>query len=252
MSAPENLESVMRRIAKLLAIAQDDRANPEEAASAAGMAERIMRKYQLEHADVIVASLKAGNDMDTVDCVASAKTNGTKVLEVPTWAGWLAVQVAKVNDCGAKIVRTADGEKAVRFYGFKSDVQVAGYMFNYLVATTNRLCKEFLKSEAYQLDGRRAVNSYRQGVSMGILSNLKAQTAEKAEDAKKSTAGNQLMVVKAHAVAKHFGAMQTTKGTRSSVSRGDSFSAGVQDGKAVDVNRRGIPGTGSSVLKIGR
>jgi hypothetical protein len=250
--APENLASVMRRIEKLLAIAQVDRANPEEASAAAGMAERIMRKYQLEHADVIMASLKAGNDMGEMDCIATAKTNGTKVLEVPLWASWLALQVARVNDCGAKIVRTANGEKAVRFYGFKSDAQVAGYTFNYLVATTNRLCKEFLKSEAYQTEGRRAVNSYRQGVSMGILSNLKKMVVEKLTEMKAATGGNQLMVLKESAIVEHYGQMKVSKVSRTSVNRDDSFSSGVRDGNSVDVNRRGVEGGDSSVKKLGR
>lgn len=246
----ENLDSVMRRISKLLAIAQDDRANPEEAASAAGMAERIMRKYQLEHADVIVASLKAGDGMDHTDCIATAKTNGTKVLEVPVWAQWVALQVSKVNDCGAKIVRTASGEKAVRFYGFKSDIQVAGYIFNYLVATTNRLCKEFLKSETYEREGRRSVNSYRQGVSVGILTNLRKVVADKVAEMNAASGGNQLMIVKAAAIAEHFGAAARGKVSRTAVNRDDSFSSGVRDGKSVDVNRRGVDSTGSGLLKI--
>lgn len=33
----DNLDSIMRRVQKLLAIAQDDRANPNEAAAAAAM-----------------------------------------------------------------------------------------------------------------------------------------------------------------------------------------------------------------------
>ena len=57
------------------------------------------------------------------------------------------------------------------------------------------------------------------------------------------------MVVKAQAVAEHFGAMRTKAG-RSSVRQGDSFKQGVRDGRAVDVNRRGVAGGGASVLRI--
>lgn len=246
----ENLESVMRRIAKLMAIAQDDRANPAEAASAASMAEKIMRKYQLEHADIIMNSLKSGNDMGELDCVATAKTNGTKVVQVPPWCSWIAVKVAKMNECGAKIARTADGEAVVRFYGFKSDVQVAKYTFDYLVATVNRLCKAFLKTNEYKTGGRPVVNSYRHGVATGILNTMDECIRAKQAEVKQSTTGTSLMVVKAQAVAEHFGAMRTKAG-RSSVRQGESFKQGVRDGRAVDVNRRGVAGGGASVLRIG-
>lgn len=39
----DNLESVLRRVRKLLAIAEDSRANAEEASAAAAMAERGVR-----------------------------------------------------------------------------------------------------------------------------------------------------------------------------------------------------------------
>ncbi len=242
------LEGVMRRIQKLLAIANDDRANPEEAATAAGMAERIMRKYQLEHQDLILASLKAGDDMSTVDCVASAKTNGTRVQTVPTWASTLAVQVANLNDVGAKVVTTASGDVGIRFYGFKSDVIVAKWMFDYLVAATLRLCNEFKDTDTYLIYGRSAMNSYRMGVSIGINHNLAEQTALKKREAEvtqaSAPAGTSLMVVKAQAIAERYGEFKT-KPTKSSVMRGGAYSKGVQDGKNVRINSGAMPAASS-------
>ena len=120
----ENKESILRRIQKLLAIASDDRADPNEAAAAAGMAEKVMRKYQIDHAELIMNGLKQGHDLSTEDVVATAKTNGTKVKQVPAWAGWIAVAVSKFTECSASIVTTQSGEKAVRFYGFTEDVKL--------------------------------------------------------------------------------------------------------------------------------
>jgi hypothetical protein len=122
MTEIDNKEAVLRRIQKLLAIAADDRANPNEAASAAGMAEKIMRKYQIEQSEVIMTSLKAGDDLGMSESVASAKTNGTKVKIVPPWAGMLSVAVGRFNDCGVRIGRNAAGDACVRFYGFTADV----------------------------------------------------------------------------------------------------------------------------------
>ena len=44
MSDSPDLESILRRVRKLLAIAEDGRGDPNEAAAAAQQAERIMRK----------------------------------------------------------------------------------------------------------------------------------------------------------------------------------------------------------------
>lgn len=63
MTQPENLEGVLRRIQKLLAIANDSRANPEEAAAAASMAHKIMQKYQIDHTEVIMAEINRGDSM---------------------------------------------------------------------------------------------------------------------------------------------------------------------------------------------
>ena len=244
----ENLESVMRRIQKLLAIAGDDRANPEEASAAAGMAERIMRKYQLEHSDIILESLRKGDDMHSEDCVASAKTNGTKVVNVPPWANWLAVQCARVNDCGVKLARTKSGDVGVRFYGFKSDVMVAKYTFEYLVATLLRLCNEFKKTPQY-ID-RSSVDSYRKGVSTGMYQNLKNQVKQKEQENRTSSAGTALVVAKGQAVAEYGGEFRTKK-SKSTTNDHNAFGAGVRDGKQVDVNRRGVTHSSGSVKLLG-
>jgi len=247
MTTTENLDSVMRRIAKLLAIAQDDRANPAEAAAAAGMAERIMRKYQLEHSDIIIQDLKTGDALDTADCVASAKTNGTKVVDVPVWANWMATKVAQLNSCGARIVMTASGDKGFRFYGYVADVQVAKYMFDYLVATTLRLCRQFKDTPDYALGGRRELNSYRQGVALGICSSITDLIKAKASaEAEAAATGRSLVVVKQNAITEKFGKVFATRPSKSAVRRGDAFGTGMRDGKAVNVNTRGISGQSSS------
>ena len=248
----EDKESILRRIQKLLAIASDDRADPNEAAAAAGMAEKVMRKYQIDHAELIMAGLKQGNDLDTEDVIASAKTNGTKVKQVPPWAGWIAVAVSKLNECSASIVTTADGEKAVRFYGFTEDVKLASWTFSYLVATTNRLVTAYKATEDYARGGRVVLHSYRQGVATGIVKALKELIQKKAQETKASSAGSALVVAKAQAIAERYGHHPTRRAT-AKVNRGsEAFQTGVQDGRAVDVGRRAVTGNQPSVKLIGR
>ena len=243
----ENMEAILRKVAKILAIAQDDRADPNEAAAAAGMAERIMRKYQLEQADVIMDRVKAGEDMATADCLATAKTNGTKVKKVPPWADWLAVGIAKLNDLGAQKANDANGERVIRFFGYQSDVQVGKYMFDYLVATINRLANQYKVTPSYIVGGRSALHAYRQGVSMGILSQLNSLVASKKKEVQESTTGTALVVVKRQAITEKYGEsiFGVTKGS-SKIRRGDAYASGYRDGKNVDVNRRGISGQQSN------
>ena len=97
------------------------------------MAEKIMRKFQLEHADLITVELRKGESMETADSVANAKTNKTLAKEVPPWASFLAVAVGRFNHCGARIAKTEQGEVCVRFFGYAADVQLCKWMYDYLV-----------------------------------------------------------------------------------------------------------------------
>jgi hypothetical protein len=242
-----NLEGVMRRIQKLLAIANDDRANPNEAAAAAVMAEKVMRKYQLDHSDIILTDLKRGDDLETSEHLATAKTNGTPVRSVPLWASWIAVALGRYHDCGAKIIRRPDGQVAVRFYGYKNDIAVAGWTYDYLIATVNRLVKEWrVTSTQYAVEGRRAANAYRAGVANGICDQLRIATIDKADEVRST--GTELVVVKKQAMIDKWGDVFATKRTRSGVSRGDAYTAGQKDGRNVDINRRGITGGNSNRL----
>ena len=238
------------KIQKLLAIAEHERSDPNEAAAAAGMAEKIMRKYQFDYSAVIITALKKGDDLSTEDIVCSAKTNGTKTLVVAPWIGYLAVAIAKLNECHTKQDWTSDGEACIRFMGYTADVQLSRWTLDYLVQTTNRLCNEYKKTEDYELGGRRLLNGYRHGVSIGMVRSLnKLEQAKKAEmaEAAKVSAGTSLMVVKQEAIVAKFGEFKTKK-AKSAVSRGDSFSQGVRDGSKVDVARRAVSSTSSTLL----
>jgi hypothetical protein len=247
---PENMDAILRRIQKLLAVAEDGRGNAEEAAAAAAMAAKIMRKYQLEHADVLVSTMQRGEGMETQDRVVSAKTNGTVVKAVPAWAQWSAVAVAKAHD--VLVTMTLDrttGEAGMRFKGFASDVQVAVWVFDYLTGTLLRLCEAYRKTEQYRVLGRTAGDSYRRGVAVGMVAALQ----KTAQEAKATSAGTALVVAKIQAVQAHFGEAKYTQKTSKAKIMGGVFSNGVRDGRAVDVNRRGVGHTTQAdTLRIGR
>lgn len=237
-----NKEAVLRRVQKLLAIAQDSRANEHEALAAARQAETIMRRYQIDHADVIATSLKRGDDLATEDVVVTAKDNGTPVERVPSWCSFLAVKIGELHDCPIRFagVQTAKGyEQAVRFHGYSADVKVAGWMLQYLVDTVNRLCKEYRKHPRYVDGGRSVMNAYRHGVVNSILRSIDQLIAEKAAEMQQAVASRALVVVKAQAIQERFGEFKYRK-SKTSLSDANAFHDGMHDGSKVDVRRRAV------------
>lgn len=243
-------EAVLRRVQKLLAIAQDDRANPNEAAAAAEQAEKIMRKFQIDNAEILTKRMKAGSDLATGDVVATAKTNGTKVVRVPPWAQWLAVAVGRLNDCGVRIQRTREGEACIRFYGYEADVKVACWTFDYLVATTNRLCTAFRKDPRYIVGGRPVMNSYRQGVSQGILGAIRKLAAEKEAEVARLSTSTALVIVKQQAITAQYGDFEYGSKKTTTTRNVDAYAAGRVEGSKVDVARRGVGHTNTTQQRL--
>ncbi len=230
----ENLDAIIRRIQKLLAIANHERSDINEASAAAAMAEKIMRKYQLENSDFIISSLtNAADDSLTEETFnLTAKTNGTLVKALPLWANWLATAVAELHDCRIFTNKMRTGEIRIHYCGYAADVAVAKHTALYLAATINRLCDDFKKTPAYQTNGRAAVNSYRQGVAAGIVSNL--QASRKAKNEQTTSTGTSLVVAKAAAVEARYGKNEIVSKAPTLVT--EAFTQGLSDGRSVSIN----------------
>jgi hypothetical protein len=243
-----NKEAVLRRVQKLLAIAQDSRANEHEALAAARQAETIMRRYQIDHADVIATSIKRGEDLGTEDVVVTAKDNGTAVEKVPSWCSFLAVRIGELHDCPIRFARvsTKKGlEQAVRFHGYTADVKVAGWMLQYLVDTVNRLCKEYRKHPRYITGGRSVMNAYRHGVVNSILISISQLIEEKSAEMQQAVASRALVVVKANAIKEQFGEFNYRKST-TKLSDANAYHDGRQDGSRVNVRQTALNGPNAS------
>lgn len=230
----ENLDAIMRRIQKLLAIANHERSDVNEAAAAAAMAEKIMRKYQLENSDIIINSLtNAADDSLTEEAfILTAKTNGTPVKAIATWANWIATEVALLHDCRVFIRKVRTGEASIHYCGYVADVAIAKHTALYLTATINRLCNDFKKTEAYQTNGRASLNSYRQGVAVGVVVLL--QDFRKAKKSQTTSTGTSLVLAKAAAVEAKYGKNQI-EAKKPTLTAG-AFEQGFKDGKSVSIN----------------
>lgn len=244
----ENMEGTLRRVQKLLAIAQDDRANPQEAAAAAQMAEKIMRKYQIDHSQFIQQELKSGKAMKVMATSANMKRDDPsrpRLTKNPSWAGWLAYRVAKLNDCETRFGWDNAKGATVEFFGYDSDVQVSTWTFDYLVGVLIGAMKTYQRSGVTR--SKAESESYRRGFVLAVCSNLQRMAEQKQAEAHKAQGGSYALVVsKQQAIVEHFGATTyRTAKSASSVRDGIAYAAGFEVGSKVDINVRGV---GSSTI----
>jgi hypothetical protein len=257
-----DLDAILRRVQKLLAIAQDSRGDPNETAAAAAQAEKIMRKFNLDHAEVLAASLRrdASAAMDSVRVKASMKRDDPKrtlLTKPPKWASWLCFEVAMLYEVQVRYAWDRDmGGMVVEFCGVKSDVQVAGWTFDYLVGQMIAAVRAF--GERHRADFARAPDktasdSYRKGFVMAMVRSLQDSRKGKQAELESHSAGRALVVAKDAAVQAHFGAFAYGEAKRpATISDTDAFRSGKADGARVDVARRAVGGADSSQLKLGR
>lgn len=245
----EDNSSLLRRIQKLLAIANDTRADPNEAAAAAGMAERIMRKHQIEHAEVMSVRLDRGEEeLGTADTEARMKPGDKHArlpVKMPPWAQWLCFRVAKFHNCELRYAWSPERGRIMRFYGLKADAAVAAWTVDYIVSCLRVASSAFMKAAPRsKADG----DSFRKGFVVAVCSKIQEQAKEREADSTMRA----LVVSKQAAIAKHFGDFEYTEGRETKLTSQGAAAAGAREGRKVDLNRRGVGGgEGSGQLLLG-
>lgn len=242
-----DMNKLLDRVRKLLAIANDTRANPNEAAAAAAQAENIMRKFNIDNADVLLKRVQSGEEeFDTTNVSAFMKRdvdNGHVQKRTPKWAGWLGVRVAKLNNCEVRYAWESARGSVVQFCGYKNDAQVAGWMFDYLLGCMINDVRSWQKAAPR---GKAESNSYREGFILAVCDKLRATERERDAEMANTSAGTALVVAKSQAVAAHFGGFKYGKGSNVNAKDSRAFAAGQAAGARVDVGRRAVGSTGGA------
>lgn len=244
----QDLASVLRRVQKLLAIAEDGRANPNEAAAAARMAEAVMRKYQIEHADVISAELTRGA-AEAFACVDVGSTMNPDALNVKQASGWaavLAVPVAELNSCQARYALDAVRGKTIRFSGYASDVQVCRFTYEFIVSSMVAASRRYLTENACT---RSQAESFRRGYISACSASLRQAKRDKDAEMAEASSSRDLVFVKENAVARHFGAIEYRKKSGRYASA-QAFHQGHVEGSKLEVGTRGVGQTVSAVVRL--
>lgn len=238
MSDATSLESVLRRVQKLLAIANDERANAGEAAAAASQAENIMRKFQIEHSDVIAAQLKRDDAFNT-EVVGGTMNPDARASQTTTWSGQLSLAIARLNDCKSEWTRTRELGVCLRYSGFKSDTQVALWTHLYIVNAMGQALRRFQSSN---FADRSTSHQFRLGFVSAVIDSINQSIDEKKAEMAMASDSRALVLTKANAVAERFGKQKVKS---NNYSQGRGFGDGHAEGKKLDVGRRGIGASGN-------
>ena len=222
----ENLDSVFRRIAKLLAISEDGRGNINESIAAAEMAQRIMDKYQIEHQDVIVSEMKRNAEF-----LEEEVGNGSKKFR--KWVEFVAVGVSYFYNVRVNFVfNERTGEKKIQFSGFKTDVTIAKYIFEYL---TNEI--ESIANREVRLGNISGYSKteFKKGIAFTVQSRLKKKSEERNKEM--MTTGRDLVVTKEALLEEKYG-NQRFRVHHAAMT--DVLKSGEKAGENIDLDRRGV------------
>lgn len=212
MSTPER-QKALETIRKLLLLAQNDGATVDEAATAAAKARSLMQKYNIENEEAILAEIATADDALVFTNVWAQNTAynkntvekfGFRGKFVPPSSQWLGTATARMFDCEIAISIDFDFGKCLRFYGYRDDVTIARWTFEYLMDCVRRETKEYLASlpKSSGTKNKKEGISFRTGMVLAITDRIYAMISEQAKENGGSTA---LVLAKNAAIAAKFG-----------------------------------------------
>lgn len=227
-----DLNKVKARIAKLLAMAENN-GNEHEAAQAADRARRLMDQYQLDRMDVEQTASDFGYEYA-----------GESYAFQPRWKGWLASAVAKFNDCQCRLVRVpSDGARKryrTRWEGYAEDVTLCLAMFEYFTTVVENATSKDQLARGYTRYNARVGTIFKEHMVSTLSERLRVLMAQRQTETTTAT-GTGLAVYKANQVAAQFGECtyreQQTKPTdKMTLEEKHAALMGIQEGEAVHIN----------------
>jgi len=218
-------DKMIEKITKLLAMAKHNASNETEATTALRQAEAMMRKYDVEFADVEAQKLKE----DDFEKGFTGETRRSRWLWTLAWAA-------------ADLTSTLPYKrgKEIIFCGAKEDVQVALLMHDYLVGVTEKISSNY----SGKFDPVFSVREQRQSFKVGMVSVIRERAAEikkerEAEITQASTksSGKDLVVIKQDMIKHKFNlSYRTARPTY--VSDSGAYYKGQEAGGSVGLNRQ--------------
>lgn len=223
----------LSKIQKLLKMAKDGRGNANEAETALRQAQSLMNKFNIDDAEASLHDLR--NDPDAIAQAWCKAGYGKQAFlrRMPRWSGVLALGVGRLYECRTKAIWSEGQGLGVMFGGFKPDMQVAVWTFEFLITCVRRACDSFedaLKTGDADVLNDLGLNPiqamcllaetpkqrkilFREGMCIELQQRMYKLAEERANEQAASTAGTALVVAKEAALNAHFGA-QTSRKTK--------------------------------------
>lgn len=154
---------VADRIKKLLALAEGEGTNPNEAAVAAATAVTLMERHGLERAE-LEAAIEPDIGLDVKDPLF---VGADGVTQISSWRSVLANKLSRLEGCRAVEQRALDRRGNVEcarlvLVGRPEELAVTRYLYRYLEREIERLCE--MGRQRGRLCGRSAMLSFRMAV----------------------------------------------------------------------------------------
>jgi hypothetical protein len=215
MTPDQEKQRVIERVRKLLnTAAADSGATPNEMATAARMAQALMKKFNLEQSDVIFKELKNAANLDMVWVRATTRKNAPrKNDDTPLWAQIMAGPCGDLFDCqvNLRFANIPQGRcSVVAFYGYKTDVVVCAWTYEYLLDCVRRLGRAYeeqaerLAAQGGSKSNREALDAFRYGCAAEIGRRLQQMVYDKKREEQQSSTSTALVVSKRNAIVDAF------------------------------------------------
>lgn len=226
MVSREELDRIIERIQKLLALSTSS--NPHEAALAAAKAQALLFRHNLSMATVQAGMSGSGGSPYVVDRYdLGGSTN---------WRRMLLGAVARNNFCRAVWYR---GTRDVGIVGEPHNIAAVQYLYEFLMREIRRLADRAWEEGGYARRGERE-RTWKRSFYFGAVQTVSERLAAQREaDARADTASLALTVVKDReldeAYRQHFGA--AGKARKAVVRSTTGYAAGVRAARKIALNR---------------
>lgn len=224
----EKMDSVIGKIQKALALANDNNTQAEESDTAMLMAQRLMAKYNISMSDIEVEEEKK----DVVE------GDGTEYTRLQWWMKDLSSIIGENFRC-YNYMRTSRGKRKIVFLGLEQDVQICKTVYDFALNAIKFHSDKYVKSKGIKGDRGHTIavkNDYIAGYLEGLREKFREQVEQE---------GWGLILVKDNEVIERFedmGVKNETGGTRSTGGDQEAREKGYQDGKKFSHGRKQIGG----------
>jgi Protein of unknown function (DUF2786) len=224
----EKMESVIKKIQKALALANDNKKNPEESETAMLMAQKLMAKYQLSMNDVEVAD----------DSKQAIEGDGTDYTRLQWWMKIVANIIADNFKCYCYL-RTSNKKSKIIFLGLEHDVEICKMVYKFALSSIKYQADNYIRRSGVNGDRAYTVavkNDYIAGYIQGLKDKFKEQV-------NKEEWG--LVLVKDALVEQKFNELKLRSGRasqRSSKGDAEAQMQGYNDGKNFSHKKKAIGG----------